>query len=200
MYIKKEIPKEILLIGGGGHCKACIDVIELNGQYKIVGIIDNQLFDSNIREVMGYPILGKDKDLTRLREFYQYALITIGQIKTPNPRIQIYSKLKALNFTLPTIISPLAHIAKGVQIGEGTIIMHHALLNSSSQVGKMCIINTKALIEHDCFVQDFCHISTGAILNGGCIVGEKTFIGSNMGIKHIQKIEKGSIIFKDILN
>ena len=32
--------KDILLIGGGGHCKAVIDVIEQEGQFNIIGIID----------------------------------------------------------------------------------------------------------------------------------------------------------------
>lgn len=31
---------EIILIGGGGHCKACIDVIETERKYRIAGIID----------------------------------------------------------------------------------------------------------------------------------------------------------------
>lgn len=190
--------KEILLIGGGGHCKACIDVIEHEGKYKIAGIIDDNLFDNQIQEILDYPILGKDKDLERLKEQYQYALIAIGQIKTPLPRINLYKKLKEIGYTLPTIISPLAYIAKDVSLDEGTIIMHHALVNTSSSIGKMCIINTKALIEHDCIVEDFCHISTGAILNGGCKVEEQTFIGSNMGIKHLQSIGKGSIIFQNI--
>ena len=32
--------KEIILIGGGGHCKSVIDVIEQEGKFKIVGIVD----------------------------------------------------------------------------------------------------------------------------------------------------------------
>ena len=32
--------KEIILIGGGGHCKSVIDVIELEGQFLIGGIVD----------------------------------------------------------------------------------------------------------------------------------------------------------------
>ena len=36
MY-KKE---PIILIGGGGHCKSCIDVLEQEGRFQIVGIID----------------------------------------------------------------------------------------------------------------------------------------------------------------
>lgn len=192
--------KEILLIGGGGHCRSCIDVIESEGKYKIAGIIDNILHDSNTKEVLGYPILGKDEDLKKLKNKYDYVLVTIGQIKTPSPRIKLYNKLKELGYILPTIISPLAYIAKNVTIFEGTIIMHHALLNTSSKIGKMCIINTKALIEHDCIVHDFCHISTGAILNGGCEIGEQTFVGSNMGIRHETKITARQIIYSHNTN
>ena len=31
----------IILIGGGKHCHACIDIIEDDGNYQIIGIIDN---------------------------------------------------------------------------------------------------------------------------------------------------------------
>lgn len=187
--------KKLLLIGGGGHCRACIDVIEKEGKYKIAGIIDDALHDNNNKEILGYPVLGKDEDLKKLKNKYDYALVTIGQIKTPAPRIQLYEKLKTLGYILPTIVSPLAYIARDVTISEGTIIMHHTLLNTSSKIGKMCIVNTKALIEHDCIVHDFCHISTGVILNGGCEVGEQTFIGSNMSIKHKTKIAARQIIY-----
>lgn len=191
--------KEILLIGGGGHCKSCIDVIEHERKFKIAGVIDNRLYENHVSEVLSYPVLGTDEDLKLLKNKYHYAFITIGQIKTPAPRINLFIKLKTLGYVLPVIISPLSHIAKSVKIGEGTIIMHHALINSSSNIGKMCIINTKALVEHDCKIEDFCHISTGAIVNGGCTIEEKTFIGTNMAIKHLQNIKKESIIYSSLL-
>jgi len=31
--------KNIILIGAGGHCKSCIDVIENENKYKIIGVI-----------------------------------------------------------------------------------------------------------------------------------------------------------------
>jgi hypothetical protein len=34
--------KKIILVGGGGHCKSCIDVIENENKYKIIGIIDKK--------------------------------------------------------------------------------------------------------------------------------------------------------------
>ena len=34
---------KLILIGGGGHCHACIDVIESTQKFQIIGIIDIQL-------------------------------------------------------------------------------------------------------------------------------------------------------------
>ena len=34
--------KKIILIGGGGHCKSCIDVIEIEKKYKIEGIFEKK--------------------------------------------------------------------------------------------------------------------------------------------------------------
>jgi len=31
--------QKIILIGGGGHCKSCIDVIEEEGKYEIAEIL-----------------------------------------------------------------------------------------------------------------------------------------------------------------
>ena len=40
----------ILLIGAGGHARSCIDVIELAGQYKIVGLVEKD--ESNCLDVI----------------------------------------------------------------------------------------------------------------------------------------------------
>ena len=54
----------IILIGGGGHCKACIDVIEAQGEYKITGILD---VPSHVGQViLNYPIIGTDEDISEL--------------------------------------------------------------------------------------------------------------------------------------
>ena len=48
---------QIVLIGGGGHCKSVIDVIEQEGSFEIAGIVDKpELFGSSI---LGYPVIWK---------------------------------------------------------------------------------------------------------------------------------------------
>ena len=168
--------KNLILIGAGGHAKSCIDVIEQENKFIIAGIVD---FNSSISDLLGYPLLGHDDDLAKLKLHYDYALITIGQIKTPAIRIRLLDYAKSLGFKLPTIISPRAYVSKHAKIGNGTIVMHDALINAGAIVGDNCIINTKSLIEHDAVIENNCHISTGAVINGGVIVKQGSFVGSN---------------------
>jgi len=183
---------KILLIGGGGHCKSIIDVIEAEGTYTIAGIIDQK--ECIGQKVLGYEIIGCDDDLEELFIHSKHAVITVGQIKSPDIRIKIFNTLKSIGYQLPAIISPFAYISKHSTIDEGTIIMHHALINVGVKIGRNCIINSKALIEHDATIEDHCHISTGAIVNGGTVVGQGTFFGSNAVSKEYAIVAEKSFI------
>ena len=169
--------EKIILIGGGGHCHSVIDVIEQEDKYEIIGIVDKKELIGN--DILGYKIIACDDDLETIFRTCKNAIITIGQIESNTIRLKLFNKLKEIGFTLPIIISPLAYVSKHSFIDEGTIIMHHALVNANAKIGKNCIINTKALIEHDVIIEDNCHISTASVLNGNVIVKENTFFGSN---------------------
>lgn len=188
--------EKIILIGGGGHCHSVVDVIEQEDKYEIIGIVD---IKENIgKKVLDYEIIACDDDLETIFQSCKNAVITVGQIKSNQIRVRLFEKLKEIGFHLPIIISPLAYVSKYSTIDEGTVVMHHALVNSNAKVGKNCIINTKALIEHDVVVGDNCHISTAAILNGGVVVKENSFIGSNSVSKEYITIDgfikAGSVI------
>lgn len=179
--------KKIILIGGGGHCKSVIDVIEQEGKYEIAGIIEKYVGES--KPVLGYPLIGTDDELEKLREQYEYAFVTIGHVKSNSIRVKLFEKLLSLGYKIPTIISPLSYVSKHAQVAEGSVIMHHALINANAQIGKNCIINSKALVEHDAVVEDNVHISTGAIVNGGAIVKADSFYGSNVTCKELSEIK-----------
>jgi len=178
--------EEILLIGGGGHCKSVIDVIEQENRFRIAGIVDKEELIG--QDVLGYKVIGCDHDLEVLFKKYKYAVVTVGQIKSNRLRIKLFNLLKEVGYSLPVIISPLAYVSKHAFIEEGTVVMHHALVNADSKIGKNCIINSKALVEHDVTIESHCHISTATVLNGGVVVKRDSFIGSNSTSKEYIEI------------
>ena len=100
----------IILIGAGGHSKSCIDVLEMQGVYKIIGLIDNKKKIGS--KILKYKIIGGDTDIIKFKKKATRVLITIGHIKSPKLRIKLYQNLKKEKFIFPVIISPLAHISK----------------------------------------------------------------------------------------
>ena len=182
----------IILIGGGGHCKSCIDVVEQEGRFTIAGIVD--MPEKKQHNVLGYPMIGTDADLAELIKSFNNVLITLGQIKSPARRMGLFKDLIQMGARFPVIKSPLSYVSPHAQVAEGTIVMHHALINAGAKIGRNCIINTKALVEHDAVIEDHCHISTGAVVNGGVKIGSGSFFGSGAVSKEYTSIPANSFI------
>jgi len=208
------VREKLILIGGGGHCKSCIDVIQAEGRFEIAGIVESPgyqvpafagMTEKGIGyQVLGYPVIGTDDDLPELIKEYKNALITVGQIQHPDVRIKLFNLIGELGGIFPVIVSPNAYVSKTAMIGAGTIVMHHAVINTEAVIGVNCILNTGSLVEHEASVGDHCHISTYAILNGQCRVGNRTFIGSrtvlsnNIEIADDILVSAGSVVLRSL--
>ena len=169
--------KPIILIGGGGHCISCIDIVERGGEYEIKGILD--LPEKVGQNVLGYPVIGTDDEIDKFLPECNNFLITVGQIEKTLLREKIYTYVKTIGGNLPVIVSPGAYVSQHAKVGEGTVVMHGAIVNAGALVGINCILNSNSLVEHEAEIGDFCHISTSAIANGQVKVGSSCFIGSN---------------------
>lgn len=182
--------RNLVLVGGGGHCKSVIDVAESVG-YQIIGILDTS---ENVgKEVLGYRITGTDEDIPLYVNQAEF-VVTVGHIKTSALRIALHQKITGAGGRLAILVALTAYVSRYAKIGEGTVIMHKAMVNADAKIGQGCIINTFSNIEHDAVVEDFCHISTGAIVNGNCFVGEGTFLGSQAVMVNGVSIIGGCII------
>jgi sugar O-acyltransferase (sialic acid O-acetyltransferase NeuD family) len=185
-------PKEILLIGAGGHAKSCIDIIESKGDYSIAHVIGQE---SEVGlSILGHTVRYSDSDLVKLRTQYEYAFIAIGQIRSSDTRKLIYLSLSKLGYTLPTIISKSAEVSRYAKIGAGSIVMNSAVLNADCTIGENVIINSGAIIEHDVSIGDNCHVSTRVTVNGGSKIGEGTFLGSGTVVRDGIEIGNNSFI------
>ncbi|MFK8047896.1 MAG: acetyltransferase [Halioglobus sp.] len=184
--------RPLVLLGGGGHCNSCIDVIEQEAKFKIVAILDPALKKG--AKIYGYDVVGGDEKAVDFVSEEVFFLITIGQVRTAETRIKTFNLLTQLNAKFATIVSPRAYVSKHAKLGLGTIIMHDALINAGAYVGNNCIVNTKSLIEHDAHIGNHCHISTGSVVNGNVKVLEGAFFGSAAVSKQGVTVERGGFI------
>lgn len=163
--------RELLIYGASGHAKVVIDIVEHQGLYEIIGLVDDAP-ERHGQEFCGYRVLGGQEILAQHRRCP--ILIAIGDNTT---RKKLQESVKALGYELATAVHPSAQLGRDVSVGPGTVIMAQVAINSGTVIGEGVIVNTGATIDHDCRIGDFAHISPGVNLAGNVTVGRLTQIG-----------------------
>ncbi|MDR9500154.1 MAG: acetyltransferase, partial [Hydrogenovibrio sp.] len=93
----------LLLIGGGGHARSVMDVIEAHQGYRIAGVVEA---NPAIESVGGYSVLGQDPDLPGLVKKTPHCLITLGQIDSGQVRQILFEKALQIGAQFPVLVSP----------------------------------------------------------------------------------------------
>ena len=185
--------EKIVLLGGGGHAKVIIDLINACGNYEIAGIVDAKLAVGV--SVSGGTVLGDDGILSKLyASGIKNTCIAVGSIKDNSVRKALYEKVKNAGFLVPALIHPSAVISGKSHIREGAQIMAGAIVQTDSSIGENTIVNTGAIVEHDCAVGSHVHICPGATLSGWCLIGEGAFIGAGATVLQGTKIGSNAVV------
>lgn len=175
---------KLVVLGGGGHAKVCIDIIITSGLYEIVGFLDKAKQES----IQGICYLGDDTCLDELfSQGVRYAFVAIGNNRL---RQKLNNNLIAHGYKLINAISLKSSISSTVKLGIGNVVMPGAIINADAVIGDGCIINTNASLDHECMISDFVHIAPGCSISGCVSIGEGTFVGTGTNI--IDKIKIGS--------
>ena len=67
-------------------------------------------------------------------------------------------------FTLPSIISPKAYVSKHSKIGDGTVIMHHAIINGGVKIGLKCFIGSNVTTKNNIIIKENSFIKAGTLV------------------------------------
>jgi len=195
--------KNVVLIGGGNQAHYTIDIIEREGKYNIIGIIDS--IHPIGSERFGYPIIGRQDDIKELISKHKIdaGIISIGDNWG---RFAVSRTILELvpNFEFVNAIHPSVVIGKDVKLGVGIVAMAGCIINPKSSIGDFCFFATGAQIEHDCIIEDFASVSAGSVTGG--FVKIKRFSAITLGVTILDRIiigentvvGSGSLVLKDL--
>jgi UDP-3-O-[3-hydroxymyristoyl] glucosamine N-acyltransferase len=98
-------------------------------------------------------------------------------------RLDLIEKLLKAGYKVPAIIHPKASVSKYSHIGEGSVILAGAVVNTNASIGKGCIININSCVDHDCIIDDRVHVCSGALVRSMCSIGRLAYIGAGSCVK-----------------
>jgi sugar O-acyltransferase (sialic acid O-acetyltransferase NeuD family) len=177
----------IAIIGAGGHAKVVADAVLASGSDQIVGFFDDNsaLWEKTI---FGLPVRGP---IAGWRDHSVDALILgIGDNAV---RKKIFAQFSSAGVKFATALHPRATLARGVVVGEGSVVLANVVVNADTQIGCDCILNTACTVDHDCVVGAHTHLAPGVNVAGDVRIGEGAFAG--IGTKMIPRITVGDWAF-----
>lgn len=198
--IKENInPNSIIICGGGGHAKMCIDILKADNKYNILGILDNS--KQKDVQVLGVPVLGKH-NVANLRLLFELgvknAINGIGAVTNHKSREILYDELKSTGFNVPNLIHKNSSVEPSVIMGEGNQIMANATVGSEVSIANNCIINSGVVLSHDSKVDNNVHLSPGSMIAGQVTIGKNTLIGMGTTVYLGANIGSNVIIYNGL--
>ncbi len=193
--------KPIVIVGAGGHAQCVAALIEEEDEFEIVGMLDNV----KTGQVWGYDILGGDEQLPVLRaRNVEHAFVGAVLGKHVDTRVgkRIHDRLARAGFSLPRLASSKALVRKGVEVGDGALIMPFAFADVGVRIGNGVVVGQMVSIGHHCDIKDFVVFSGGAVLNARLTIGEGAFIGMGAtvfaSLGNYAKVAPGTVVLQPV--
>ena len=167
----------VVIFGAGGHARALVDLIRSGRpDLRLIGAVDDN--PNAPGDVLGVPTLGPSGHLEALRaQGVAFAGLGVGAVTHNALRIELFERLLALGFSVPSFVHARAIVEPSAVMGQGNQIFPGAIVGSSARLGDNTIINSGAVLSHDCVIGSHAHITPGAILAGAVTVGRNTVVG-----------------------
>jgi sugar O-acyltransferase (sialic acid O-acetyltransferase NeuD family) len=165
----------VFLVGGGGHARVVLDLLERQGGVRVLGVLDDDPGAIG-RSVLGaFAVVGGMTLATDWIAQGARALVAIGSNQA---RLRVAQALASRGAGFAIGVHPAAVIGAAVELGAGTVVMAGVIINPLTRIGEQVIVNTGATVEHDCQVGTGVHLAPGSVLCGGVSVGDGTLIGA----------------------
>ncbi|MBX2931827.1 MAG: acetyltransferase [Chitinophagaceae bacterium] len=175
--------EKVIIIGGKSSATLIADYIydaqhKYNMPIECLGFAyDNEPVGTDIN---GFPVLCNVADV-----YSEYE--NDKNVKFIFQMYDIQDMLKTIEFKdslgIPedrycTFIHPSCFIARSSEIGAGTVILAHSVVNPKAKIGKFNTFVSGVTIGHDAVVGDYNLVATQAII-ANVIMGSRNFVGIN---------------------
>jgi sugar O-acyltransferase (sialic acid O-acetyltransferase NeuD family) len=170
--------KHTIILCAGYHSLVVAEILRLQGQCELVGILDdNRELHNACRD--GLTILGELSLSGELRDAGRIdsAALGMGNLSLRHRRVEIYQSARNLGLEMIPVIHPTAYISPSAPYGPGLFLGPLAVIHTGSRVGENVTVCTGSTIDHHNEIGDHVFISAGVHTAGLAKIEEDVFIG-----------------------
>ena len=187
--------KKIIIFGCGGHAKIVLDCIKLMKNYRSIGFMDNQNYNSELSKKIKY--LGSIENINNIIKGHDLKeLLGVVAIGSNFIRRKVVQDIAKVNdrFKWMNVIHPSAIVSNSAKIGSGNMILAGSIICSDTIINNHVSINTGTCIDHDNIFSNFSSTGPAVATGGNVRIGELSFLGIGSTVKHNITIGKNTIV------
>lgn len=195
-------PRPLLFLGAGGLAREALAAVRTMPDAWLPAAAFDDDSTRHGLDLDGIPVLGP----TDLVHSYPDAavLACIAGVRNPGARARVVERLGLPSSRWATVVHPMASIASGTTLGEGTLLLAGVVVTAPQQIGRHVVAMPHVLVTHDDEVGDFVTLAGGATLAGTVHIGNGSYIGQGAMIRENLKIGEravigmGSVVLTDV--
>jgi sugar O-acyltransferase (sialic acid O-acetyltransferase NeuD family) len=187
--------KQVVLYGNGTLATHVYsDATKNTPNFNVVAFCVGDDFHDGKAFFNGLPLI-IESDLLRMYPPDKFDVLScIDAPSKVRNRLVVYEKLKKLDYSLISYISPLACITDNVDMGENNIVLAHAHIYPDACLGHSNTIRPTAIVGHDVVIGSGTSVCEGAVIGGYAKVGNSCWLGLNSTINSFITIADDTLV------
>jgi sugar O-acyltransferase (sialic acid O-acetyltransferase NeuD family) len=179
----------LIVIGGGGHARELIDVVEAMNRvgptFELIGFAADEYYNETEMSARGTRYLGGVEPT--LRSVDAEYVIGIG---SGEARHEIDRLASSIGRSPAILVHPQSSMGFGVELGPGAVITAGARLTTEVKLGRHVHVNVNCTVSHDVKLDDYVTLSPGVNVSGWAHLSELVTMGT--GSSAIDRVSIGA--------
>jgi sugar O-acyltransferase (sialic acid O-acetyltransferase NeuD family) len=179
----------LIVIGGGGHAREIIDVIEAMNRtqkaFEFLGFAADEYYNEVEMSARGAKYLGGVEETLEGLDAQYVIGIGNGEARRSIDGIASANRREAA-----ILVHPDSSMGFGVELGPGAVVTAGARLTTEVKLGRHVHVNVNCTVSHDVRLDDYVTLSPGVNVSGWVHVHELVTMGT--GSSTIDRVEIGA--------
>ncbi len=146
-------------------------------------------------------------DIRKEKEFYNARVCRLDEFSgckenvefiiangTPKHRKNIFDRLVSQNYQLTSLIDPTAIVSPRAHLGKGVIVLQYSCINSNVVLMDNSLVHPHVSVGHDIVIGMHSIVCVTVRIGGNTIIGDETFLGEGAIIRDHLRIGSNAIV------
>lgn len=183
----------VVIYGNGQVAELALARLRRDTEHEVAGFtVDRHCLRQDT--LHGLPVRPFDEVMQHWPPDGHAMLVAVGHAGVNRVRAERYAAAKALGYAFINLISPLATVWPGVELGENCIIGDGSIVLPYSRLGHNVHIGTSCIIGHHVNLGDHCYLAVGVILAGSVNVEPYVFMGAGVIVRDQVTVGEAAVL------